>query len=58
MFDVAQFLLPDTCQLTTLQQFLADEVDKFNARGGGDEAFLVAFDIVALEEGLNDAGTR
>ena len=58
MFDVAQFLLPDTRQFTALQQFLVDEVDEFDACRGGDEAFAVALDIVALEECLDDACTR
>ena len=49
VFDVAKLLLPDTRQLTALQQFLADQVDELDASGGGDETFLVAFDIVALE---------
>ena len=58
MLDVAQLLFPDTCQFTALQQFLVDEVDELDARWGGDEALAVALDIVALEEGLDDAGTR
>ena len=54
VLDVTQFLFPDTCQLTALEQFLADEVDEFDARRGGDESFAFAFDIAALEECLDD----
>ena len=55
VLDVTQFLFPDTCQLTALQQLLADEVDELDARRGGDESFAFAFDIAALEECLDDA---
>ena len=42
MFDVAQFLLPDTRQFTAFQQFLMDEVDEFDACRGGDEALPIS----------------
>ena len=57
VLDVTQFLLPDSRQLTTLQQFLVDGVNQFDARGRGDEVLALALDIVPLEEGLDDAGT-
>ena len=57
VFDVTKFLFPDTSQLTTLQQFLPNQVDEFNSCGGGDETFAVAFDIVTFEKGLDDAST-
>ena len=57
VLDIAQLLLPDTRQLTTLQQFLTDKVDQFDTRWSGDEPFAIALDVMALEEGLDDAGT-
>ena len=56
MLDVAQLLLPDACELTTLQELLPDQVDEFDARGGGNQALALALDVVALEEGLDDGG--
>ena len=54
---VAQLLLPDTCQFTTLEQFLVNEVDEFNAGRGCHESLAFALDVVALEQGFDDAGT-
>ena len=58
MLDIAQFLFPDACQLTALEQFLADKVNEFDTRRRGYEPLLVTLYIVPLEEGLDDAGTR
>ena len=48
-FDVAQLLFPDTRELTALEQFLADEVYEFDARGGGHKTLALTLDVVALE---------
>ena len=58
MFDVAQFLLPDAGQLAALEQFFLDQVDQLHSRGCGHQALPLATDIVALEQGLDDAGPR
>ena len=58
MLDVAQFLFPDARQFTAFQQFLADEVDEFDACWCGYQALTFALDIMALEEGLDDACPR
>ena len=57
MLYVAQFLLPDTRELTALEEFLADEIDELDARRRGYQTFALPADIVALEKCLDDAGT-
>ena len=57
MLDVAELLLPDTGQFATLQQFLMDGVNEFDACRGCHQILALATDVVALEEGLDDAGT-
>ena len=55
---VAQLLLPDAGQLAALQQFLAYGVYQLYAGGGGKQVLALPHDVVALEERLNDAGSR
>lgn len=50
MFDVAEFLFPDSSKFTALQEFLTDEVDELDACWGSDEALAVTLDIVPLEK--------
>ena len=57
MLDITQFLLPDTRQFTTLQQFFLDDVYQFDAGSRGQQVLLLPTDIVALEECLDDART-
>ena len=54
---VAQLLFPDTCQFAALQQFLANQVDQFDACRCGNQTFTLSLDIVAFEEGLDDGGS-
>ena len=58
MLDVAELLFPDTCQLTTLQKFFMNGVDEFDTCRGCHQVLALAADVVALEEGFDDAGTR
>ena len=57
MLYVAQLLLPDTRQLTTLKQLLAYKVYQFNTRWRGYQSFALALYVVALKQSLDDAGT-
>ena len=55
MFYIAQFLLPDAREFATLEQFFTDGVDEFDTRRRGNEVLAFALDVVAFEEGLDDA---
>ncbi len=57
VLDVSELFLPDTRQLTALQEFLMDGVDEFDACWSCHQVLALAADVVALEEGLDDAGT-
>ena len=54
MLYVAQFLLPNTREFATFQQFLAYQVYQFNTRRSGNKVFPLALDIMPLEEGFNN----
>ena len=54
MLNIAQLLLPDTRQLTTLKQLFADEVDKLYTCWCGNQALAFALDVVTLEQSLDD----
>ena len=58
VFDVTQLLLPYSCQLTTLQQFLLDGIDEFYACGSSHEVLPFAPDIMTFKQRLYDAGSR
>ena len=55
MLYVAQFLLPDTRQLATLKQLLANQVNQFDTCWGSYQTLAFALDIVALKQCLDDA---
>ena len=57
MLDVSELLFPDTRQLTALQEFLVDGVDELDTCRGCHQVLALAADVVALEEGFDDAGT-
>ena len=56
MLNVAELLLPDACEFTTLQQLFANQVDEFYACRCRHQALSLSLDIVALEECLDDRG--
>ena len=57
MLDVSELFLPDTGQLTALQEFLVDGVDELDTCWSCHQVLALAADVVALEESLDDAGT-
>jgi hypothetical protein len=58
VLNIAQFLFPDTCELTTFEQFLANQVYEFDSRGSSNQSFALALDVVALEKRLEAKGYR
>ena len=56
--DVTQLLLPDTRQLSTLQEFLTNQIYQFDTRRRGQQVLAFLADIMALKQRLDDSSTR
>ena len=57
LFNFTKFLLPDTCEFSTLEEFFVDDADEFHTCRSGNEAFAFLADVVTFEKGFDDGGT-
>ena len=57
LLNIAQFLLPDTREFATLEQFLFYCVYELDACGCGHEVLSLAANVMAFEECFDYAGT-
>ena len=53
-FDFTQLLLPNTRQLSTLEQFFVNKADEFDACRRGNQAFAFLANVLSFEESFDD----
>ena len=57
VFDIAEFLFPDTRQCTALEEFLVDGIDEFDTRRCSYEVLSFTADIMSFEQSFDDTRT-
>ena len=55
MLDVTEFLFPDACEFTTLQQLFLDGINEFYTRLRGNQILPLTTDIMSFEERFDNS---